>query len=146
MNFRPNFEQYKIDQCELEKVPTIKPDFHFIINDISAKVLQNQELEQKEIDDLEMVYEKTQDIEKELILSIDTFRSREIISKEEFLLTATYFLTANQQGPNSTDLKRILISKEVPTQDFIENCQKVSIPENTKSIIVEVYRKIKESI
>jgi hypothetical protein len=138
----PNFEQYKIDQAELDKVPAIKPEFHFTINDISKKILEDKDLTEKELGDLEMVYDMTQDLEKELITFLDQYRSKGIISREEFLIATTYFLTANQNRPDSTELKNILTNTSMPSENFEAILTKTSIPEHTKSIINNVYNKI----
>lgn len=141
MNFQPNFEQYKIDQNNLEKIPTIKPEFHFTVNDVAHKILQHQEVPQKEIDDLEMVYSATQDIEQVLVTCLDQYRSKEIITKAEFLVAVTYFLLAHQNGPDSSELKNEMIDRRISTQEFIQLAEKISIPEHTRTVLIEVYRK-----
>lgn len=142
MNFQPNFEQYKADQNSLERVPVIKKEFHFNINDMAQKVLQNQELDQKEIDDLEMVYDSSQDTEKELLIYIDEYRSKGIITKFEFLITTTYFLVANNCGPDSENLKKEFIVTGIPTESFKKIADDISIPKFTRDVLIEVYTKI----
>lgn len=139
---QPNFEQYKIDQAELDKVPTIKPEFHFTVNDIAKKMYENETLSEKDINELEMVYDMTQDLEKDLITILDTYRSKEMITKEEFLIVSDYFLTANQNGPSSEDLKEVLISNSASPEDFKLLSEKTSIPEYTREILNNIYSKI----
>ncbi len=143
MNFQPNFEQYKADQARIEKIPKISPDFHYFVNDIAAKILDAQELTQKEYDDLEMVYESTQDLEKELVMSLDQYRSKNLITTPEFLVCISYFLAANQNGPESSQLKNEVLCAMMSSDDFKELSKKVSIPENTRSLLVSIYGKIK---
>ena len=81
MNLKPNFEQYKKDQEEIDKTPTIKAEFHFVVNDIAKKFLSNEFITEKEMADLEMVYTMTQDLEKEIITHLDMYRSKGIINK-----------------------------------------------------------------
>ncbi|MBP6974937.1 MAG: hypothetical protein KBB54_03285 [Candidatus Pacebacteria bacterium] len=138
----PNFEQYKIDQAEIDKVPTIKPEFHFTINDIAKKLLGGQDLTEKEIGDLEMIYDMTQNLEKDLVTFLDDYRSKETLSKEEFLITCDYFLTANQNGPDSESLKISLTSNSLPPEEFRASIENISIPEHTKAILNNVYTKI----
>ena len=142
MNPQPNFEQYKTDQAKIEKIPTIKPEFHFVINDIAKKVLDNQEISQKEIGDLEMVYDMTQDLEKELATFLDVYRSKNTISKTEFLIVIDYFLTANQNGPDSKEIKDILSIGDIPTEEFESVLINTQVPSNTQKVIYAVYNKI----
>lgn len=144
MNFQPKFEQYKVDQAKLEIIPTIKPEFHFTINDAAKKVLEHEALTQKEVDDLEMVYISTQDVEKELVIFLDFYRSNEVLTKDEFLIVATYFLTANQNGPNSTNLKESLMNLQMPVENFHEVTEPISIPEYTREVLTGVYKKVVE--
>ncbi len=145
MNFAPKFEQYKADQKEIEKIPTIKPEFHSVVNDIAKKIITNEELTQKEIDDLEMVYDSTQDLEKDLVTFLDYYRSKDIITKPDFLVTSDYFLTANQVGPDSTEVRDAIIGRTASLQSFDELTSKVSIPENTRNLISVVYEKISKA-
>ncbi len=142
MNPKPNFEQYKADQERLEAIPTIKSEFHFVINDISKKVLAGDPLTDKEIDDLEMIYHSTQDLEKELVVYLDDYRSRYIITKLEFLITSDYFLTAYYNGPDSKEIKDLLMNPNVSTADFKIHLQKVSVPEYTRKILADTQSKI----
>ena len=144
MNFTPNFEQYKIDQAKLEVIPTIKYEFHFKINDCAEKVLKYIELTENEINDLEMVYSLAQDLEKELVSVFITYRSQEILTRDEFLIFATYFLTAAQNGPESSEIKQEILNLTISTQQFNMIVKKVSMPENTRSVIIEGYRKMKD--
>ena len=137
-----DFEQYKKDQSELEKILTIKPEFHFILDDISKKILNNEELSTKERGDLEMVFDMVQDLDKELISALDLYRSEDVISKIEFLITSDYFLTAEQNGPDSANLKEYFTDKYLDKDGFNQISQGISIPQNTREILVKVYKKI----
>lgn len=138
----PNFEQYKKDQQKIEAIPTIKPDFHLIVNDCAKKILENQELSEKEIADLEIVYQMVQDIERELLTFLDNARSQEIISKWEFLAAMDYFLTANQQGPDSGDMKLDFMETTITPEDFKQAYAEISIPGHTKTLLNVLYEKI----
>ncbi len=144
MNLNPKFEQYKKDQASLEKIPTIKPDFHVVIENLSSKVINNQELTQQEINDLEMVYNMTQSIEKEIVVFLDHYRSKNVISKTEFLILMGYFLATNQNGPDSTKTKNELIGGMISNEDFEKLPEVIAIPPKTRLILLEVYKKIKQ--
>lgn len=141
---QPNFEQYKRDQKKIEKIPTIKADFHFVLNDIAKKLLEGVEISPKEVGDLEIVYILTQGLEKELVNYLDGYRAQAIISKIEFLITTDYFLTANQNGPDSQDVKNSLMEAKVAPDEFDGYMEKVEIPKSTKSVISSTYTKIKD--
>ncbi len=142
MNFKPNFEQYKADQKKLEVVPSIKPETHFLLNDISKKIIENQEPSQEEIDTLEMIYDMTQDIERNFVGYMDQYRSKEVISKSEFLATVGYFLIAHQNGPETEPLKNEMILASLDTTTFNSVSEKISIPEYTRLLLNNIYEKI----
>lgn len=142
MSLRPNFEQYKTDQAELERVPIIKPDFHFVINDISEKILNNQELTQEDMGDLEIVHDLTQALEKNLVTFMEQYRSWGVIAAPEFLAVTNYFLTAKQNGPDSNVVRDELISSTISVEDFQKITEGVSMPGNTRKLLVVAYEKI----
>ncbi len=145
MKLQPNFEQYKKDQARIEKIPTTKPETHFVINDIAGKVLGDQPLSDKEIGNLEIIYNLTQDLEKELITFLDEKRARDIISKIEFLIVSDYFLIARQNGPDSDNIKNIIIENVIGSEEFNNYIGSIEVPKNTKSVISNVYKKINDS-
>lgn len=142
MNLKPNFEQYKKDQEGINKIPNIKAEFHFVVNDIAKKFLSNEFITEKEMADLEMVYTMTQDLEKEIITHLDMYRSKGIINKTEFLIISNYFLVANQNGPDSNWIKDLFINNNVSPESFKADSEKISIPENTREVLVSVYFKV----
>ena len=142
MNFKQNFEPRKITPPIVEKKPTIKHEFHYVINDIAKKVIDNQELTRKETDGLEMVYGEMQNLEKELMIVLDHYRSKGVISTPEFLVTINYFLTAKQNGPDSEIAKKILTGTSIPTENFVKILEGISIPEHTRKVLVNCYQKI----
>lgn len=142
MNLKPNLEQYKKDQKEIDKTPNIKAEFHFVVNDIAKKFLEHEIITDKEIGDLEMVYTMTQDLEKEIITHLDMYRSKGIINKTEFLIISNYFLVANQNGPDSNGVKNLFINNNVSPEEFKTESEKISIPENTREILISLYNKI----
>jgi hypothetical protein len=145
MNLLPNFEHYRKDQEKLEKIPTIKPDFHYTINDSATKILSGRPLNDDTIAELEIVYNLTQDLEKNIITMFDEYRSTDTITKNEFLIITTFFLTANQNGPQSMELKDSLMKCDFIPEDFEIFSKKISIPESTRQILINVYKKIFDS-
>ncbi len=142
---QPNFEQYKKDQEGIEKIPTTKPETHFVINDIAGKVLGDQPLSDKEMGDLEIIYNLTQDLEKELITFLDEKRARDIITKIEFLIVSDYFLVANQNGPDSNNLKNTIIESVIGGEEFDNYISNIEVPKNTKTVISNTYKKLNNS-
>lgn len=141
---QPNFEQYKKDQTEIEIIPKIKTDFYFTLNDVSKKIINDEELTEKEIDDLEMIYDVAQGLERELISILDFYRSNNIITKSEFLVSLGYFLTAHQNGPNSSSIKNKIIEKKISVDEFYGYLKLISIPGNIREVLVRIYKKIIE--
>jgi len=88
---------------------------------------------------LEMVYSMTQDLEKELITFLDEYRGKEIITKLEFLISSDYFLTANQNGPDSKFLKKTLIDNIVSIEEFNDISKSISVPDDTRSVLNNTY-------
>jgi len=129
-------------EAKLETIPTVKPDVHFELNDISQKIIQVEPLSQKEFDSLEMIYMELQDLEKELVTSLDVYRSKKVISKEEFLLAINYFLIACQQGPHSEQLNLMFRDSVFDTYKFDEVSKTISIPEHMRTLLQTVYLKI----
>lgn len=144
MNLKPNFEQYKRDQSRLEKIPTIKPDFHNVLDNLSGKIISNQELTIEEINDLEIIYNMTQNLEKESVVFLDRYRSENIITKSEFLITIDYFLMANQNGLDIAKIKAELLSNTVSSEDFGKLCEGIIMSSQTPQLFQRVYKKIKE--
>lgn len=127
---------------KLEIIPTVKPEVHFELNDLSQKLLQEEQLLETEVGSLEMIYSELQDLEKELVTFLDNFRSAGTISKEEFLLSINYFLVAHQQGPDSAELKAAFQDGTKDEYLFNETAGSVSIPEHTKALLQRVHSKI----
>jgi hypothetical protein len=146
MNLQPNFEQFKKDEEKLEKIPTIKGEYYFVVNDICKKLLENKEISGKDLADLKIVHEMTQDLERELVNFLDQHRSKKIITELEFLITSNYFLIANQNGPESGDLKNRLVNLDISIENFQLISERISIPEYIRWILIDVYKKIKESL
>ena len=83
-----------------------------------------------------------QDLEKEIITHLDMYRSKGIINKTEFLIISNYFLVANQNGPDSNWIKDLFINNNVSPESFKADSEKISIPENTREVLVSVYFKV----
>lgn len=137
----PKFSQFKKMETELEKIPKIKSEAHFELNDISKKISLG-EIDEKDIDSLELIYDLLQDLEKNLVSNLDDYRSRGILSKEEFLVAVNYFLIAKQNGPESSKLLETFLNKGLSEDDCSQLIQSISIPEHTKNILSVVYFKI----
>lgn len=137
----PKFSQFKKIESELEKIPKIKSEAHFELNDISKKVSLG-EINEKDIDSLELIYDLLQDLEKNLVSNLDDYRSRGILSKEEFLVAVNYFLIAKQNGPESSKLLEVFLSKDLNENDCFQLIHSISIPEHTKNILSVVYFKM----
>lgn len=144
MKFKTKFEQYKTDQSKIDKIPTIKPEFHFTVDDFAKKMMENHLISEREIDALEMVYSMTQDLEKDLLTFLSLHRSKEIITKEEFLVVTNFFLTAHQNGPDTTRMKENIFTF-ISVEDLIESIVNISIPSYTRQIIINTYSKINNS-
>ncbi|MEO5646447.1 MAG: hypothetical protein ABIO57_01600 [Candidatus Paceibacterota bacterium] len=138
----PRFEQFKKLETEIEMTPMVKPEVHFELNDISKKMLQGGELSQEDIDFLDSLYTSLQSLEINLTDYLDDYRASEIISKEEFLVAANHFLVAKQNGPDSGLAVSLLTERRISPQGFEDAIKDISIPEHTKAVLMNVYRKI----
>jgi superfamily I DNA/RNA helicase len=138
----PNFELGKADEAKLEKIPQIKIIFHDIINNISQKVLSGEELTEREMSELDVVYDYTQSLEMDLVSLMNIHRAKNIISPVEFLIAIDYFLTANQNGPESGVIKNALMDGMIDEKEFTELVNQVPILEHTRAVLLKVYSKI----
>lgn len=138
----PKFTQFHKMESELEKIPQVKSEAHFELNDISKKISQGLEITEKDIDSLEMIYDSLQDLEKSLVSNLDNYRSKGIIQKEEFLVAINYFLIAKQNGPESSKLLGIFLNRSLNQGDCENLIQSISIPEHTKVVLLNVYSKM----
>lgn len=137
------FTQFKKMESNLEKIPQVKPEAHFELNNISRKISSGEEITGQDIDSLEMIYSELQDLEKNLVSNLDNHRSMGIIQKEEFLIVINYFLVAKQNGPESSELLKVFINKSLNENDCMKLIQSISIPKYTKDVLLNVYLKIR---
>ena len=136
------FTQFKKMESDLEKIPQVKTDAHFELNDISRKISSGEEITEKDIDSLELIYSELQDLEKNLVSNLDDYRSKGILQKEEFLVAINYFLVAKQNGPESSQLLKIFKNKNLSISDCTQLIDSISIPEHTKNVLLNVYSKM----
>ncbi len=141
MNFS-NKELFKIKENELQNIPIVKPEVHFLLNELSQKILQGDKLSTSQNSDLEIVWDELQYLDRNFTDMVDLYRSNGVITKNELLIVAGFFLSSQQIGPVSNILKDQFCSIQVPIDSFNNSTFEVSIPEYTRKIIQETYRKI----
>ncbi len=137
------FTQFKNLEASLSEIPQVKPEAHFELNDIAAKIVADQALDEKDTAFLESIYNALQDLEKGIVSNLDEYRGREVISKEEFLITVNYFLIAKQKGPDSAKLTLAYEEKKLDTEQFQDLAIGISMPEQTRRVLMLVYEKIR---
>jgi hypothetical protein len=145
MNFRPKNESYIRDQKKIERAPTIRTDFYFLIDDMSKKLLSGMILTEKEIIDLEMVYDLTQDLDKDIIYFMENQRSLGVVSKEEALVVTNCLIFLRQNGSDISKLKEVMAnSSEATINDYVSALSVLSVPENSRRIILDSLKKVVE--
>lgn len=142
MKFKPNFEQFKKDELKLEKIPTVKPEAHFDLNDISKKINDAENITDKEYDLLEILFTELQDLDRDIVNCISKYKSNEVISRQEFLAIVDVFLIAKQVGPDLKKVTDIFLLNNVSNEEFENILHSIQLPEFTKKVISEVYKKI----
>lgn len=142
MDNKQSFEKYKRQQEEIDKIPKINPDFHFTIDDIAKRLLNSEVMMEDEMSNMDMVYSMTQELEPELLSVLDRDRSEGKISTLEYLIVSNYFLTASQNGPESSEIKHGMIEKNITVEDFEYLLNGVQMPPNIRQLLLSVYKKI----
>lgn len=138
-------EQYNQFQKKLEELPKLKPEAHFVINDAAQKILSNLPLDKSEQDAIDAIFIELQELDKNIVAYLLNLKSKEMITSDECNLIASYFIATKQIGPDSGVIRDAFYEKSVNAGEFEELIKKVSIPEYSKSIILNVYKKILES-
>ncbi|MFA6514796.1 MAG: hypothetical protein WCT42_00835 [Candidatus Paceibacterota bacterium] len=137
-------EQYSQFQKKLEEIPQLKPEAHFVINDSAQKILNNSPLNKIEQDSIDAIFIELEELDKDIVSYLINLKSKGIITNDECNLIASYFTASKQIGPDSGVIRDAFYGKTVSQGEFEELMKKVSIPEYSSSIILNVYKKIIE--
>lgn len=135
-------EQYNQFQKSLEEIPKLKPEAHFIINDAASKILNNLPLNKVEQDAIDAIFIELEALDRDIVDYLLNFRSKGIITNDECNLIASYFITSKQIGPDSREVRDAFYEKIIQFDEFEKILKKVSIPEYSSLIILNVYKKI----
>ncbi len=144
MNFQPNFEQYKKDQEQIEKIPTVNTEIHFQINDLVQKMIIGEHPSQEEFASCEIVFSMLQDLDREIVSFVERLRVMEVLTKEESLIVITIFLVSKQIGPDIQLLHDAFL-KQISQEYFETLVDTISLPEHTKSFLKVVHQKTASS-
>jgi hypothetical protein len=132
---------YKQMEERLESIPVVRPEAYFKMNDCARNVMVGERLVDEERNMLEMLYSELQSLEAELVSVLDEYRSLDVISPDEFLIVADYFLVSNQVGPESSMLKDFFIFSIGNSTAFAKALHSLSIPEHIRTVLQQVYLK-----
>jgi|GEM_PF-1963712 len=141
------FNNQKFNKMEedLEKIPTVKPEVHFLLNDISSTLLSKGEISIEQADFLDTVWKALQEIDKEVVNRFSFLVSKKIISREEAMCAANVFLTSLQVGPDLSSIRDIFFKEDYMSNGIVMNLKDISLPENSRNLLIHVYNKINSS-
>ena len=139
MNFHNQFAK------NLEAIRRPKPEAHFLIDDISKKILTGQKISEVDRDILSGIFAELQDLDKNLVSYMNELRSSGTISSEEVGVITSYFLVSRQIGPESSSLRNEFYNSEIMLKDLEKISKQISMPENSRTILVSAYKKIFDS-
>jgi len=142
------FGNQKFNKMEqkLEKIPTVKPEVHFLLSDISSALVSEGKLNSEQEDFLDTVWKELQDLDKEIINRFSSFVSRKVLSREEAMCTANILLTSLQVGPDMSSVRSILFNEIHHKEDIVAVLKDISIPEQSKNLLISVCNKIQSII
>lgn len=135
-------DQFNSYAKQLEEIPKLKPEAHFVINDAAGHILNGQSL--NENNSLNSIFIELQDLDKDIVFYLLNIKSTGIISMDECLIVSSCFLASKQIGPESSNLRDVFYKSLMNIEEFEDLAKGVLIPENTRKVIVNVYKKIFE--
>ena len=143
LNFM-EFGNQKFNNMEqkIEKIPTVKPEVHFLLNDISSVLISEGNIDDKQEDFLDTIWKSLQDLDKEMISRFSFFVSNKVLSREEAMCAANVFLTSLQVGPDLSSIRGIFFDENTHSADILAILEDISIPEHSRGLLIKVYNKI----
>ncbi len=127
---------------KLSEIPAVSTETHFLLNDISEKIVKNQELSQSEDDYLGELWRSLQEEDKNFVLSLVSQQSNGMLSREEVMACVNVLLAAVQLGPNLDNIRRLLIDRSTSLDRFQQALGEVSVPKQSKLLLLQVYEKL----
>ena len=137
----------KIDtfQKALEQSFEVKPEAHFVWNDIAEKFVNKQPITEAEHELLEEAFMELQNGNNlDIVTGMISFRDKGFLTTPEMYLIANYFFTAAQIGPEGRGLKDVFFFQSMDNKSFKSHTNTISIPVHTRILIQNVYSNILE--
>lgn len=142
MKFNHGLENYKKDQQRMDTVSLVKPEVHYSINDGARCIIEGIEFREYDKNVLEAVWDELQSLDRDIVSLLENYRTREIISNESTLVIVSFFLSTLQIGPDSTDIRDRFYQRLDTEESFRTALFNVSIPEHTREVLSDTYRRI----
>lgn len=142
MKFNSNLENYKKDQEKIDVIPTIKTEVHYCINDGARSVIEGTVFNEQDKNILESVWDELQSLDRDLLSLIENYRVKGTINDESALIVSSHFLVTMQIGPDSSDIKERFYRRSDTEESFRQALFRVSIPEHTREVLADTYRRI----
>lgn len=138
-------QQFNSFAKQLEEIPKLKPDAHFAINDAATLVLNGQPMSDIENDSLNSIFSELQDLDRDIAYYLLNNNSEGVITMDECLIVSSCLLAAKQIGPENSKLRDVFYTSSMSVSEFEDLIKGVLIPESSRTVIVNVYKKILES-
>lgn len=131
-------------QKKLEEEPKVKPEAHFAVDAVAKKIISGTDISPDEQSLIKTIFISLQDMDRDIVSILDAYEKMSVISPDELAIVASYFLISKQIGPDSGKLRDLVYKAEVPPEEAREVAESISIPENSRKLILSVYKKIFE--
>lgn len=142
---KPDFEERRLRhirmESELERPLTVRPEAHFMLDDIAEKILSGKGIQPEDTVFLEMLWRELREEDLEIADALSRFRLAGLITEGEDLFASCYFFVSKQIGPESGTLRDAIRYRSDP-DTFSEIASGIRMPERTRSALVSIYRKI----
>ena len=137
-------DQFNSFAKKIEEIPKLKSEAHFVINDAAGHVLKGQPLNDSDNNSLNSIFIELQDLDKDIVFYLLNVKSAGVISMDECLTVSSCFLATKQIGPESSNLRDVFYKSSMRVEEFENLAKSILIPENSRKVIVNVYKKIFE--
>ncbi len=138
MQFKPN-----TFNSDIETVAKVKPDAHYLLNDIAKKVLSEKELSTEEMEQIANIYSELGELDPNLVSYLSELENKNRITQEEKNIVTCYFLIAKQVGPSSDYLRNTIYNNTSSNEtDVLSLIKNISIPEHTASVLRDVLQRL----
>ena len=113
-----------------------------MLDDCAKKINTGERLSAEESEMLSELFLRLQDIDRDLVSHLLSFKVGNILSSDEIGIVAVYFLASFQLGPASEDLRDMFYYLQGDSDLFVEKAEASKMPEHTCTLLALAYKKV----